>query len=449
MKEKLLDVANVALKKAMSLGADQVEVYVSSARSFTIDVENSSIKSAKETRDSGCGIRTVIEKKVGFAYVTTLLKEDIEEAAIKSVRLAKAAIVDPDFESLPSFNGQYSEVRNLYDKEIDKLESEDAANLVLRAVDACKAELDSIKTAIEAQVRASAGWRVILNTLGISGSLQSSSASLYTYPSIKTDNDQTASFEYQLSRSLSDIDPEWIGRTSAINALENLGGRIFEGGHMPVIFAPLAVGAIIGGGFGGAVNAEEVQYGRSYIADALGQEIGSSILEIVDDALLPGGLGSRPFDAEGVQSQTTEVLTKGVLKNLLHNSYTANKDKVDNTGNASRPSYSGTPSISTSNFIVSPGKGTLDDLLTETGRGILCRNTGDRPNMTTGDLSAMVMEGSYFENGEIQYPVKNTLIGINMRDILGGVQLIGADTRTSSSVISPSLVISNARITSG
>ncbi|MFX1369442.1 MAG: TldD/PmbA family protein, partial [Promethearchaeota archaeon] len=301
----------------------------------------------------------------------------------------------------------------------------------------------------EAQVRASAGWRVILNTLGISGSLRSSSASLYTYPTIKTDNDQTASFEYQLSRSLSDIDPEWIGRTSAINALENLGGRIFEGGHMPVVFAPLAVGAIIGGGFGGTVNAEEVQYGRSYIADALGEEIGSPMLEIVDDALLPGGLGSRSFDAEGFPSQTTEVLTKGVLKNLLHNSYTANKDKVDNTGNASRPSYSGTPSISTSNFIVSPGKGTLDDLVTETGRGILCRNTGDRPNMTTGDLSAMVMEGSYFENGEIQYPVKNTLIGINMRDILGGVKLIGADTRTSSSVISPSLVISNARITSG
>ncbi|MFX1368747.1 MAG: PmbA/TldA family metallopeptidase, partial [Promethearchaeota archaeon] len=100
MKEKLLDVANGALKKAVFLGADQVEVYVSSTRSFTIDVENSSIKSAKETRDSGCGIRTVIGKKVGFAYVTTLLKEDIEEAAIKSVRLAKAAIADPDFESL-------------------------------------------------------------------------------------------------------------------------------------------------------------------------------------------------------------------------------------------------------------------------------------------------------------------------------------------------------------
>ena len=91
----------------------------------------------------------------------------------------------------------------------------------------------------------------------------------------------------------------------------------------------------------------------------------------------------------------------------------------------------------------------MDDLISEIDKGIYCKNTGDRPNMTTGDLSAMVMEGFYIEHGEIKHPVKNTLIGINMRDLLQRIHRVGADTRATFSIVSPSLVIESAKITSG
>ena len=82
-------------------------------------------------------------------------------------------------------------------------------------------------------------------------------------------------------------------------------------------------------------------------------------------------------------------------------------------------------------------------------KGVVCRNTGDRPNMTTGDLSAMIMEGYYVENGEIQHPLKNTLIGINMKDLLKSVSHVGSDSRTTFSMVTPSIVIESANITSG
>ncbi|MBE0526153.1 MAG: hypothetical protein IH631_04375, partial [Candidatus Thorarchaeota archaeon] len=110
---------------------------------------------------------------------------------------------------------------------------------------------------------------------------------------------------------------------------------------------------------------------------------------------------------------------------------------------------SGLPHISTSNLILTPGKGTLDDFISEMDKGIVCRNTGDRPNMTTGELSAMVMEGYYVENGEIQHPLKNTLIGINMKDLLKKVTQVGNDSRTTSTMITPTFVIESANITSG
>jgi len=447
--KRLLDIGERAVKLAEKMGAEQVEVYLAKSRAYEIEAENNAIKGASEQRDAGIGIRTVIGKKIGFAYVTTLNEDDITEAISHSLSLAKASLEDPDFVTLPSSGGTYHKAKKLFDNKVDTLSSEEAARLLIRTIDATKENLEGMDFAIEAAISSSSSFNAIVNNLGIAMAESRTSVSLYAYPVIKEGDDQTASYEYQISRDLNDIDPEYIGETAATLAIGFLRPKTIEGGTMPVIFEPLGANSILGRGFAGAVNAEEVQMGRSYIADAYGECIASESLEIIDDGTIPGGLGTRTFDAEGYVSQRTPIIESGVLKNLLHNSYTANKDDVENTGNAARPSYSGLPRISTSNFILTPGKGTVDDFISEMKKGIVCRNTGDRPNMTTGDLSAMVMEGYYIENGEIKFPLKNTLIGINMKDLLTGVSQVGSDSRTTFSMIAPSFVIENANITSG
>ncbi|TFF92723.1 TldD/PmbA family protein, partial [Candidatus Thorarchaeota archaeon] len=419
------------------------------SRSFSIEVENSSIRGADERRDQGIGVRCIIDKKIGFAYVTSIEKEDVRDCVSRSVSLARAAIEDPDFSTLPSMESRYPSISGLYDKEIASLSSEEAANLIVRVVDSTKASLEKRNYAIAAGIQTSSSISAVVNSLGVSASGEKTLVSIYSYPTIKEGEEQTASYEYQVSRALSEIDPEHVGKTAAEMAVMYLNPRTSEGGEMPVVFAPLGVSTVLGSGFGGAVNAEEVQYGRSYISDAIGDQIASEALEITDNGVLPGGMGSRSYDAEGVPSQKTPILEDGVLKSLLHNSFTANKEDADNTANASRPSYSGVPGISPSNFIVTPGKGDLDDLVSEIERGVLCRNTADRPNMTTGELSAMIMEGFYIENGEMVHPLKNTLIGINMLDLLKRVNNVGSDVRTTFTMVTPSLVIEKAMITSG
>jgi len=447
--DALLDIGEKAIKLAEKMGADQAEVYVAKSRAYEIEAENNAIKGASEQRDAGIGIRTVIGKKIGFAYVTTLDDSDIEETITNSLNLAKASFEDPDFVTLPSSDGSYQEAKKIFNKEVDELSSDEAAILLIRTIDATKEKLEGTDYAIEASIQTSSDSSAIVNSLGIAKTELRTSISLYSYPVIKEGEDQTASYEYQISRNLNDIDPEYIGTKAAELALGFLRPKTIEGGEMPVIFAPLGASSILGRGFAGAVNAEEVQMGRSYIADAFGELIASETLEIIDDGTIPGGLGTRTFDAEGYRSQRTPVIESGVLKNLLHNSYTSNKDNVENTGNAARPSYSGLPRISTSNFIVTPRKGTFEDFISEMDKGVVCRNTADRPNMTTGELSAMIMERYYVENGEIQHPLKNTLIGINMKDLLKRVTQVGSDTRTTFSMITPSIVIESANITSG
>jgi PmbA protein len=449
MKERLLEIAETAVNMAEKLGATQAEAYVGQSHAFAIEAENSAIRSAEEKSDAGIGIRTVIDKKIGFAFVTTLTADDVREAVVKSVKLAKASIPDPDFVSLPSDDNSYPSVKGLFDKNIAELPSETTADMIIRIIDASKEVLEGQNYAISAGVQSSFGMNAVVNSLGISCSEARTSIILYSYPIVKGVDDQTGSYDYQITRDLSEIDPEQVGNSAAKLTLSILGPKTIESGEMPVVFAPLGAGTVIGHGFAGAISAEEVQKGRSYISDAFGDKIASENLEIVDDALLTAGLGSRIFDDEGYPSQRTSIIERGVLKGLLHNSFTANKDGVQNTGNASRPSYAGLPSISTSNFIISPGKGTLDDLVSEIDKGVLCRNTADRPNMTTGDLSAMLYEGFYIENGEIKHPLKNTLVGINMRDLLQRISRVGKDTKTTLAMITPSFVVERATVTSG
>ncbi|NWF95122.1 MAG: TldD/PmbA family protein [Candidatus Thorarchaeota archaeon] len=445
----LFAVGDLALTEANRLGANQAEVYLAASRSFTIEVENNSIKTALERRDAGVGVRTVAGKGIGFAYVTTLQRDDVLEAVRTSYALARASVEDPQFVSLPSYDGKYPSVPGLYDKRIAELSSEEAADIIIRMVDATKSGLEGRNVAIEARLNASSGTVAIVNSVGVRVSGTDTSISVFSSPVIKEGNDQTSSFEFQVGRQLKDVNPEWVGSSAAENALRNLGAKTIEGGEMPVLFDPIAVGAVLGDGFGVAVNAEEVQYGRSYISDAFGQEIAAPELHVVDNGFLPGALGSRVFDAEGYPSQKTELLSSGVLKSLLHNSYTAAKDSVENTGNASRASYAGVPGIAPSNLVVMQGRGSQEDLISEIRRGVLCRQTGDRPNMTTGDLSAMIMEGAYIEDGELKHALKGTLIGINMRDLLMRVTRVAADTRSTPDVISPSIVIESAKVTSG
>jgi PmbA protein len=449
MKEQLLDIAESAVNMAVKLGATQAEAYVGQSRAFSIEAENSAIRNAEEKRDAGIGIRTVINKKIGFAFVTTLSDEDVREAVTRSVKLAKVSIPDPDFISLPSGEKAYPTVKGLYDKDIAELPSEVTADMIIRVLDSSKQELENHNYAINAGVQTASGISAVVNSLGISNSEARTYILVYSSPIIKNEGDQTASYDYQLTRNLSEINPEDVGTSAAKLTLDLLGPRTIEGGELPVIFTPLGAGTVIGHGFAAAIYAEEVQKGRSYISDAFGDIIASENVDIVDNALIPAGLGSRMFDAEGYPSQQTPIVERGVLKGLLHNSYTANKDDVSNTGNASRPSYAGLPSISTSNLILSPRKGTLDDLISEINRGVLCRRTADQPNMTTGDLSAMLYEGFYIERGEVKHPVKNTLVGINMRDLLQRVSIVGADTRTTLSMITPSFVVERATVTSG
>jgi len=449
LKDRLLEIGNHVVSHAEKQGANQVEAYLESSRIIEVKIEKGVIRLAAEKIDAGCGIRVALGNQLGVSYVTSILEKDLELASQDAIKAAKASVPDSDFKSFTSSTSSYPAVQGLFDKELHQIECEEAVEIITRADQASLDVSGKERNLIEGGFTAESKTRVVVNSNEISGSSIDTKTELDVSSTLGTGEDQCSSWEIQDSRFISDIDPEKVGEKSAQNALALRGAKSIDGGDMPLILAPRALWAVLGTGFGKALDARQVQEGKSYLVDSIGSQIASDQLEITDNAILEGALCSRPFDAEGSTSQNTPLIESGILRNYLHDSYTSTKDGVESTGNSNRSSYRATPNIGTSNLVVTPGSSTLDEMISEAKKGVLCTFTFDRPNFVTGELSAMIMEGFLISKGEVQHALKSTLFGTTMQDLLKKTIIVGSEVLSWENIVSPPILVESVKITSG
>jgi PmbA protein len=449
VREFLFELGDSALREADRLGATQTEVYLQFVNKLEIKIERGAVRATSKSQDAGCGIRSVIRKRTGYSFITTTSMDHVIQTVHDSISAATAAVPDEQFVTFPSYSGSYPTIKGLYDERVAELTAEEAAELIMRGVSACKEVSGSEKNLIDGLISATSFTTVIVNSLGLNCHDQRTEMTLNLGAVIGKGDQHCSSWEEMTSCRLQHIEPEVIGRTAAENALSLRGARTIQGGDMQLILVPQAMEKLVEGGLVPAANAREVQDGKSYLVDSLGSTIAPSFVDIVDDALIEGGVGSRSFDGEGSPSKRTAIVDSGILTSYLHDSYSSNRAQVENTSNASRSSYQHLPVISQSTLIVSPGHGSRDDHVQEIDEGVLCRLTLDTPNMVTGDLSAMIMEGFYIHRGEIQHALKNTLFGTTMQSLLKNISTVGSDVERRGSVITPSVVVDSVKITSG
>ncbi|HPD34032.1 MAG TPA: metallopeptidase TldD-related protein [Candidatus Kapabacteria bacterium] len=160
-------------------------------------------------------------------------------------------------------------------------------------------------------------------------------------------------------------------------------------------------------------------------------EIANPIVNIIDDGLIPGGLGSRPFDSDGVPTRKTIVIENGILKSYLLGTYAARKLNMKSTGHSS----------GITNFILASGNLSQDALIKSIDKGILITSTiGHGLNPTTGDISKGAA-GMMIINGELAYPVNEFTFSGNLQNILQNIIAIANDPLQNSQIITPSILV--------
>ena len=177
---------------------------------------------------------------------------------------------------------------------------------------------------------------------------------------------------------------------------------------------------------GSAASGEALYRRSTFLAELEGTQVASPLFSLTDEPLLPGGLGSRPFDDEGVTSRRLPIFESGVFRNFMFDSYNARRVGRKTTGAASR-SLASAPSPSSSNFVMAAGNLPPEALYADIEEGLLLTDLmGFGVNMTTGDFSRGAA-GFWIEKGKITYPVTEVNLSGNLKEMLAGIDAVGND----------------------
>jgi len=445
----LADVAELAVNECGKLGADEAEAFVQERRNIEIVLERGEIQSERSKTRIGIGIRVITDKKLGFVHSSILERANIEKMCRKAVKLAVSSKPNPEWVLLPLPKKAPPAPAGTYDDEVSNLSCEDILGLATQAYDAVKAT-DSRVSIDDGKLSAGNSEVALANSHGITVADKGTMLSLFLV-CIAKEKEATSSFayEYEISRTLKDFSPEKVGEAAARKAVSSLNPQEVESFLGEAILSPDVAADILFEPVASSVNADNVQRGRSIWANKIGEEVSVPKLSLVDDGLLPYGIGSSEFDAEGVPSHRTLVIEKGILRGFLYDSYSANKESVESTGNASRSDYSTLPSISISNLLVESGRRKTEDLISQVDKGIIVSRFSGNVNHQSGDFSGVAKQASYLERGEIKFPLGETMISGNTFQALKDVLEIGCERRTTlAAVHAPPILLKNMKIVS-
>jgi PmbA protein len=437
-----LELAQRIVEAAVKAGADFADAFVGQGRHITVEVENGSIRSTEVGESDTAGVRAFVRGARGSVSVAGVQSRKVNaaEIALQAVEIAKSADPDPDFKSLPPFE-PVKELEGLYDEKLARFAPADAVEAAGRAVDGARAvEPGAI---VMADVSVSAGEGAIANSLGVALERKSSSIDHGAFVVIKRGDDVGAFYDFDAGRMLSDVDLEPVGGAAARAALAFLGARKIETKPMPVVLGPLSAYSFIKT-LAGAANAESIQRKRSYLADKLGQTIGSKAVTISDNGLIPHGLSSGTHDGEGGRRREVKIFEEGRFAAMLHNSYTANKAGVPNTGHGGRSG-----GISPTNVFIRLGRMAAAEIIAEIDEGLYINMGSLAVNSTSGDISTSVDFGYKIEKGRLAYPVANAMVAGHIFDVLKAVDAVSRDYRTEPGAIMPTIRIARMDVAGG
>jgi len=417
------------VEKAISLlskmDLDFFDVSSAYSRSLSIGILGKGIKEASSLDDLGIGVRAYKNRGRGIAFSQSLDPADVETMASKAVAFAKMAQPDPYFKGMPG-PSKASEITGLFDGEIRSLDLEGVARFTKIMIDAT----EGVRTGAKFAGGINTGyWRSYLMTsTGVSFAEEKTHIGAFLSPTYREGDDVGSSYEYDYAISLGEIDFHKIGKRAAEKAVGQFGSRKVESGILPIIISPDSSGSLCTGLLD-AISGESAVKGRTFASNCLGKQVAPEMFGIIDDGTIRGAVESSTYDGEGIPRRPTKVVGEGRILTFLHNSYSAGIAGVETTGHAQRGGYGGYVGAGPTNIRVKPGDSSLEEMVSETKRGILAEQAGFFPNMVSGELSSTIDEGFLIEGGERRHPVKNLMVGGYMLDLYRNIESVSKEGR--------------------
>lgn len=440
MSEELLhEVIDAALKA----GADAAEAVLAERQSLSVTVRLGALEEVEREEARDLGVRVFIGRQQASVSASDISPAARAKLVERVVAMARLAPEDRYAGLAPAerlAKGPFPDL-DLYDPTepgADALEDQ------ARAAEAAARAVEGVTNSDGG----SAGWSSSNWTFATSGGFlgrhQATGFSISASAIAGEGAGMERGGEGRSQRWRADLpQPDVIGAEAGRRAVGRLGARKIDSTTAPVIFENRLAGALISPLIG-AIAGPSIARGTSFLKDKLGEAIFPEAVTITEDPHRRRGLGSAPFDDEGVANKAQAIIDKGVLTTWLLNTSSARQLGLETTGHASR-GLAGPPGVAPSNLTVEPGTRDLDGLMADAQAGLLITSMfGPSLNGNTGDWSVGV-SGFWFENGQIAYPVTEITVAGNLIDIYRRV-VVGSDLELRGANNSPSLLIDGLAI---
>ncbi len=443
----ILQQGDQAVSYALKRGADEVEVYLSQTQQYGVSMEANQIKLATSSQEDGVGIRIIKKHSIGFASLNTFNEQEIQkkiDAALETASISPSADWNrlPDPIPIPTLEG-------LTDPQFIHINLDKIANHVQTMLHSVL-EVDDRISIDGGGIEAEADLSAVVSSKGIRHATQRTLFESSLMGLAKTETEVSGlQYTFKGSHFWDSLNPKEQGRTLAHRILATLGARKLEHGFEGlVLLSPEAVNDIFLSVIEYGMNAENVQQGTSAFHDKRGKRIAPSLLTIIDNGIHPDGLDSNEIDREGIPHQPLTLCEEGIAQQFYYNSKTAFKDATHSTGHAAGDHQS-LPTSALTNIEVAPGATSYEDILKQIDEGILVTRIAGSPNRVTGDFSGVVKGGFYIKNGNIQYPIIETMLSGNAFSLLSKIMAVSIERETIWNTTSPYLLVDNAYITRG
>ena len=451
--------AGQAMERALTAGATDAEAAAFEGDEFSVHVRLGEVEQLVESGSRALGLRVFFAAEGGQRTATTSTS-DLSEAGIarmvsSAVALAKVTGVDP-FAGLPereAFGMHDPAAQALYFEDADGIPAPERIETARRCEAAAMGYDVRIQNSKGASFDCSSARRVMVNSRGFTGEYRRSYCGFSATPIAQDAGGMQSGHWYSSGRTARLLEePEAVGRVAAQRALRLLGARRVRTQQCPVIFPPDSSRGLMGNLLG-AANGDAIYRNASMFTGKLGEQVAGENITLVDDGTMVfdhtladgsviqvGGYGTSPFDGDGLPTRRTVVIERGVLKELMLNTYTGRKLGMASNAKASR-GLAGTPGISGGNFFLEPGTQTHEEIIAGVPQGLLVLSTmGFGVNLVTGDYSQGA-SGLWIENGEIAYPVEEITIAGNLKQMFRDVSAIGNDLEWRGSSAVPTVRI--------
>ena len=421
--------------------AEQAEVFSASARATTVQFEANELKQVQSRESSSIALRIFREGKIGFAIASG--GGDWE--ALVDMAEETSQFGSPANFQFPSSH-DYSET-HIFDPEVEKIAMDRIVEIGRELIGRVKRHTPDILC--DVQITKGTSSVSLINSQGGEGGYDKSFFGLGLEGILVRDTDilWVEDSESSCRSDLIGID-ELADRV--VWQLEMARKRATVPTKLlPIIFTSQGVASALLSPLVLAFNGKAVLEGASPLRDKLGEQVFDKKLSLWDDATVAYGVGSYPFDDEGVPSQRLPLVANGVVTSFLYDLQTAALAGTRSTGNGRRAG-GGSPSPAISSLVLEKGAMSFQGMVKDMKEGLIVEEVigAEQGNILGGDFGGNVLLGYKVENGEIVGRVKDTMIAGNVYQVLKELPGIGQAARwVGGTLQTPPLYCSDVSVT--